>query len=133
VKIEGLEKVLSVLRSMAAKAQTDSSASVSVGYATAYALFVHENIQMKWKGLPRRPPAKGEYWGPKGQAKFLEQPARQNQGKIAEMVRKALQAKKTMAQALLIAGLWLQRISQLLVPVDSGTLKNSAFTRLDRT
>ncbi len=87
---------------------------------------------MKLKGQPRKPPKKGEYWGPKGQAKFLEQPAREGSRQIAGMVRKALQMKMTMAQALLIAGLWLQRKAQLLVPVDTGNLKNSAFTRLDQ-
>lgn len=53
---------------------------VNVGYTADYALFVHERVEMKWKGLPRlpNPPHKGHYWDPqgRGQAKFLEEPAR---------------------------------------------------------
>lgn len=53
-------------------------AVVNVGYTAAYAMYVHENVEMKLKGQPRRPPAKGNYWDPpgRGQAKFLEAPAR---------------------------------------------------------
>jgi hypothetical protein len=49
-----------------------------VGYTAAYALYVHELIGMRLKGLPRRPPSKGLYWDPQGraQAKFLEAPFR---------------------------------------------------------
>lgn len=36
-----------------------------------------------------------------------------------------------MAQALLLAGLRLQRESQLLCPVLTGNLRNSAFTRVE--
>lgn len=51
---------------------------VTVGYTAAYAAYVHENVEMKGRGLPRRPPSKGRYWDPqgRGQAKFLEEPAR---------------------------------------------------------
>lgn len=133
-KIEGLTKVIAVLQKKAAQAQTDNNASVVVGFSTAYAVYVHENIEMKWRGLPRKAPAKGDYWGPHGQAKYLENPARElsNNGTLGAIVMTALKAKKTMAQALLLAGLRLQRESQALVPVDTGTLKNSAFTTLER-
>ena len=53
---------------------------VFVGYSSAapYALYVHEKVEMKWKGLPRKH-GKGRYWDPQGraQAKFLEGPARE--------------------------------------------------------
>lgn len=53
---------------------------VIVGYTAFYAMFVHEMVEMKLKGLPREPnpPHKGNYWDPagRGQAKFLEAPAR---------------------------------------------------------
>jgi CRISPR/Cas system-associated exonuclease Cas4 (RecB family) len=38
----------------------------------------------------------------------------------------------TLAQGLMLAGLRLQRESQLLCPVDTGHLRSSAFTRLER-
>lgn len=49
---------------------------VEVGYTAAYAIFVHENVEMKGKGLPRKAPHKGFYWDPQGTAtaKFLEKP-----------------------------------------------------------
>ena len=47
------------------------------------------------------------------------------------MIKDALAHGQTTAQALLQAGLRLQRESQLLVPVDTGALKASAFTRLE--
>lgn len=53
---------------------------VEVGYTAAYAVFVHEAVAMKLRGLPRKPspPHKGRYWDPQGQAraKFLEEPLR---------------------------------------------------------
>jgi len=52
---------------------------VNVGYTASYAMFVHENVEMKLRGLPRQGKgAKGKYWDPqgRGQAKFLEEPAR---------------------------------------------------------
>lgn len=47
---------------------------VIVGYTAAYAIFVHENVEMKGKGKPRQAPSKGNYWDPvgRGQSKFLE-------------------------------------------------------------
>lgn len=104
--------------------------TVVTGYDTAYAVYVHENIEMKWKGKPRRKPAKGNYWDPKGEAKFLEKPAREmaNNGEFQRIIVAALQGGATLEEALLLAGLRLQRESQLRVPVDTGALKNSAFT-----
>lgn len=76
----------------------------------------------------------GRFWDPQGQAqaKFLEAPARKLGPLLGSIVRQALKAGKTFEQAMLLAGLRLQRESQLLVPVDTGNLKNSAFTRLDK-
>lgn len=48
---------------------------VEVGYTSAYAVFVHENMEMKLKGQPRRSGSrKGKYWDPQPQAgpKFLQ-------------------------------------------------------------
>ncbi len=91
---------------------------VRVGYTQSYAVHVHENM---------------ETHHPVGQAKFLEQPARalSNDGTFAEIIKKALKSGKTLAKALLLCGLRLQRESQQLVPVDTGALKASAFTRLE--
>jgi hypothetical protein len=56
---------------------------VKVGYTALYGVYVHEYVQMKLKGKPRKQqrgklPPRGKYWDPQPQAsaKFLERPAR---------------------------------------------------------
>lgn len=80
-----------------------------------------------------RPGKRGQYWDPQGRAqpKFLEEPARRLAKEIGAIIKQAFIRGATMAQALLLGGLRIQRESQLLVPVDTGALKNSAFTRLE--
>lgn len=64
---------------------------VSVGYELDYALWVHENVLMKWKGKKRRKPFKGVYWGPKGrQAKFLEAPFRERRKELMALIKAGL-------------------------------------------
>lgn len=60
----------------------------SVGYTAAYAIYVHENVQMKLKGQPRSG-SRGKYWDPQGraQAKFLEEPARRLAPELLKMIR----------------------------------------------
>ena len=118
-KIQGLEKVIAKLRDLAARSRREDNASVSVGYTQNYALPVHENM---------------EAVHPVGQAKYLEQPARElsNDGTLGRIVAQAKLKGRTTAQSLVLAGLRLQRDSQQLVPVDTSALKNSAFTRLDQ-
>lgn len=135
-RIEGLNKVVAALRAKAAAAKKDSNVSVAIGYTASYALYVHENMEIHPPGMilaGEERTTKGRYWDPQGRAqpKFLEGPFRRNAAKYATIVRKALRARRTMAQALLLAGLQLQRDSMLLVPVDTGNLKASAFTRLE--
>jgi len=133
-KIKGLERLVSQLRAKVVKARgKEMNGSVIVGYTAAYALFVHENIEMKWKGLPRKKPSKGRYWDPpgRGQSKFLEQPAREKRGEISKIVVQGAKRTGSILKGLLLGGLFLQRESQLRVPVDLGNLKGSAFTRVE--
>lgn len=127
--VQGLDKLIGQLRDQLGRYK---AGRVVVGFSAQYALFVHENIEMKWKGKPRRSGI-GTYWGPQGQAKFLEQPARQlaNDGTLAGIVKDAMRAGKTMLDGFLLAGLRLQRDSQMLVPVEYAELRRSAFTRLE--
>ena len=115
-EIKNLQRLVEKLRARAAKAVRDSDAAVAVGYTAAYSVFVHENLEAKH---------------PVGKAKFLEDPAKTNAPEYAGIVREALKGGKTVAQALVLAGLALQADSQDQVPVDTGVLKNSAFTRLE--
>lgn len=127
-KIEGVKEVIAAMRRAAARVLGESRAnarstdpndniSVVVGYTAAYAIYVHENLEAYHKV---------------GQAKYLEQPARELSPGLGRMVRDNVIQGKTLAQALLIAGLRLQRESQQLVPVDTGLLKNSAYTVLEK-
>jgi hypothetical protein len=111
-----VQKLIAQLRAKAAKSIKDDNASVVVGYSTGYALYVHENLQA--------------HHAPGKEAKYLEGPARRlaDDGTLTDLTAQALVHGKTMAQGLLAAGLRLQRESQEIVPVDTGQLKNSAFT-----
>ena len=117
-EIQNLKRLTDKLRDRAAKARRDWGVKVAVGYTASYAAQVHEDLQA---------------FHPEGQAKFLEQPARElyNTGTLAKIVYGLLRAGRTAGQALLAAGLRLMRESQLLVPVDTGNLRNSAFTRVE--
>lgn len=114
-EIKNLRRLEAALRAAVGR-YGNSEPIVRVGYTQSYALYVHENLEAHHKV---------------GQAKYLEQPARELSGTLVGIVKTALHAGKNLAQALVLAGLRLQRESQLLVPVDTGALKNSAFTRLD--
>jgi len=110
-KIEGVNRVIAALKKLAEKAENPS---VVVGYTQNYALYVHENLAAHHNV---------------GQAKYLEQPARQLP--LASVVRDTVMAGGTLLEGLLKAGLYLQRESQLLVPVKYGLLKASAFTEAE--
>lgn len=68
--------------------------AINVGYTAAYAIYVHENLEMKLKGQPRtpNPPHKGRYWDPqgRGQSKFLEQPMRTEAKEMRKMINDAI-------------------------------------------
>jgi hypothetical protein len=115
-EIQGFKKVQTYLKARKAKSLEQDQVSVSVGYTSAYAIFVHEDLQAHHTN---------------GRAKFLEDPARRLSPDLARIVREALAKGATMLQALMFAGLRLQRESMREVPVDTGALKNSAFTRPD--
>ena len=129
--VGGLKKVAEILRKKAEKAKKEHEAVVAVGFTAAYALFVHENLEMVLAGKPRASGV-GVYWGPAGQAKFLEGPAREMAAELGQIVAKAMQSKRTLAESLLLAGLRLQRESQTRVPVEYGNLRASAFTRQEK-
>lgn len=130
MSVEGIDDVKKALEAAAKKYSDQSQVAVVVGYNAKYALFVHENIEMKWKGK-KRPSGLGVYWGPKGQAKFLEQPARELGPELGRMITTAVKNGAKLLQALVMAGMRLQRESQKLVPVEYGNLKGSAFTEED--
>ena len=43
---------------------------IEIGYSADYAIYVHENVEEKWRGKERKDGI-GVYWGPKGESQFL--------------------------------------------------------------
>lgn len=125
--VTNIKAVIKALKGVGKKYGDESKPSVVVGYNAKYAIYVHENIEMKWKGKKRRS-GLGVYWGPTGQAKFLEQPFRELGTKLGRMIPIALKNGATLLEALYMAGLGLQASSQKLVPYEYGDLFKSAFT-----
>jgi hypothetical protein len=137
-EIENIDALFERFRKMSDRIGEFKDVSVVVGYTANYALYVHENMAiwppgMRLAGQPRSR-GRGAYWDPQGRArpKFLEEPLRTHRDVLAQIVIDMLARGKSLTQALLAAGLRLQRESQMLVPVDTGNLKNSAFTRVER-
>jgi hypothetical protein len=61
--------------------------AVEVGFQAAYAVFVHENLEQKLKGLPR-PSGLGEYWGPAGAGpKYLQNAVTENEPGILGIIK----------------------------------------------
>lgn len=114
VKVTGVNKLLVKLAKKAAL--NPPGLSAVVGYTQEYAIYVHENEEAHHNV---------------GQAKFLEQPARTHSKELTAIIATSISKGFGMAQGLMLAGLRLQRESQKLVPVDTGALKNSAFTHLE--
>lgn len=113
-KIEGVSRLLGQLKS---RSKVARSSAVIVGYTAEYAVYVHENLTARH---------------PVGQAKFLEQPLREMKDELKTIVLNCVKNGLSLEKSLLIAGMALQRRSQQLVPVDTGHLRGSAFTRAER-
>jgi len=113
-KVEGVDAVQAVFRRMAIK--HGRRVRLVVGYAAPYAVYVHEDLEM---------------FHLVGQAKYLEQPARENARTMAKLVENAVRAGRSMAQALALAGGYLLNVSRPLVPVDTGFLKSSGFVKIE--
>ena len=139
-RVQNAKRVQAKLLKLAAKAQKDDRISVIVGYNAEYAVFVHENKEMKWKGLkrtgknPKGFQRKGRYWDPqgRGQSQFLIQPFREKERELAKVVEAGYRKTGSLILGLFLAGSHLQKLSEKLVPVDSGNLKTSAFTEIEK-
>lgn len=118
VKVKGTSGLINGLKNHVKKFLGFKPDSVvKVGYTAQYAVYVHENLEANHPNG--------------GQAKFLEQPARELQPTLKAIIASNLKKGMKLEQAIYIAGLYLQGESQKLVPVATGNLKGSAFTRLE--
>ena len=116
MSIKGVVELQGKLRNMEQLSRDTHDVEVIVGYTAAYAVYVHEDMNASH---PRG-----------GQAKFLEQPARELSKALGAVVVNIVKKGGTLLQGLYAAGLRLQAESQKLVPVDTGTLRASAFTEV---
>lgn len=116
LKIEGVTKVVNQLNKHKAKAKKDDKAAVRVGYTAEYAVYVHE-INLNYRNNKK--------W------KYLENPTRQlvNTGELGKIITTAYKNGASLQQSINLAALRIQRESQLAVPIDTGHLRGSAFTR----
>jgi len=113
VVIENIGRLRDKLNKLKDKYRAEGTPSVVVGYTANYAVYVHE-IQARH--------APGKQW------KFLEQPARELQPQLGQMLAQSMASGVKPLQSLYLIGLGLQRASQDLVPIDTGNLRGSAFT-----
>lgn len=110
--IRGHDKVIAKLKKIQARHGKDD-ASVIVGYTQNYGIYVHEDMNARH---------------PIGKAKFLEDPARRMAKELGQQIGQSMKRKVPAVNALVLAGLRLQKASQKEVPVDTSALKASAFT-----
>lgn len=112
-----LDRVKELNRKLKDLQRKAKNVKVVVGYAGVnYAVFVHENL---------------EAFHHVGKAKFLEDPARNKASDIANVIRDRFRQTGNMRQSLIVGGLLLQRESQKEVPIDTGNLRASAFTKAE--
>lgn len=119
VQVKGTSTLINSLKNQVKKFLGFKPDSVvKVGYTAQYAIHVHENLEANHPNG--------------GQAKFLEQPARELRPQLKALIESNVKKGMKMEDAIFVAGLYLQAESQKLVPVDTGHLKASAFTRLEK-
>jgi hypothetical protein len=106
------------LRNRAAWAIRNNNAEALVAYVQHYSVYVHEDLAMNHPNG--------------GEAKFLEKPVRTKLPEIAASINLALRARKSFARSLLAGADTILGFSRMLVPVDTGALKNTSKTRIVR-
>lgn len=126
VKVES-DKTAKSLNALSVKVG-DREVIADVGYTAPYALAVHENVEMKWRGRPRKS-GRGSYWDPpgRGQAKYLEGPARRYKKVIMSIIKDGLNRGLTLVKAVYLGAQRLFRESQAVVPVHTGYLKSTGY------
>ncbi len=109
-------KVATKLKGIKTQAK-DKNTTFTVIYTAPYAEKVHDDLEMPHKN---------------GQAKFLEQPLRENSDRLLQKAKDLVKQGKTLEQALKIVAQELLEISQKLVPVDTGFLRDSGKIKVTK-
>lgn len=118
VETSGFDRLQRKLQASVERVTAGTRVEASVVYEADYALRIHEDLEANHPNG--------------GQAKFLEQPAREHVAEIRSAVTDSLKEGKPVEEALKAgAGVLLEK-SQELVPVDTGFLKNSGVVKVTR-
>lgn len=115
IQVEGFKQLLDKLHGLR-QLSKKYRIRVVVGYEAEYAVHVHEDL---------------DAFHDNGQAKFLEEPMRLMRRALADSIKRDLLRGESPEAAFMRAGLTLQVTSQTLVPVRTGNLRDSAFTRIE--
>lgn len=110
--IEGLQATLHKLKSQQKKYGNGKDENVVVGFAQTYSVYVHEDLEAHHTV---------------GNAQFLMRAIRSNKPLIKSVIVAALQRGRSFLQAMLQAGTVIRKAAQAQTPVDTGSLKMSAY------
>lgn len=111
--VVGDQKLRNQLKSITKQSKREHDGEVLVGYTQNYAIYVHEKRMHHEVGS----------W------KYLQKAYEEERLGLMETIRTATNNTGSLKHSLLIAGLRIQRTSQKkYCPVDTGALKNSAWT-----
>lgn len=116
VKLESkdAEKVLASFKAKSLKGRVQVTGNVV--YDAPHAVYVHEDL---------------EAYHEEGQAKYLEQPAREMQQELMDTVTRSIKAKNGLEEGVERALKKLLAASQELVPVDTGELRDSGHVEME--
>lgn len=114
--IEGMGRLIGKIAFRIKDAETVSGLTLKVGYSAKYCVWVHERTDIHHDI---------------GQAKFLEQPARQYRTQMSGIIVFSAQRGEPMEQCFMKAGVFLLKKSYPLVPVDTGFLRSSGFVKVE--
>lgn len=133
VQIQNGDQLIARLKEMENNSRRNDNCTVHVSFRAPYAIYVHEAVGMKLKGLPR-PSGIGNYWDPAGKArpKFLLSAALDvvGSGAYSRTIQERLRLGQNLSQAVMTAGLLIEAEAVERVPVEHGLLKLSAYTVL---
>ena len=125
-KTYGLSQLQAQLTKYGNAARKNTVRRVIVGFSAPYAAAVHENVEMVLQGEPR-PSGIGVYWGPHGEAKFLEKPARRLKKQIGRRIAQVTKSTHSVTRGMYSGGVLLRDAAKALVPVEYGELRDSAY------
>lgn len=109
------------------KRRKGGSAEATVEFTAEYAPYVHEAVEMKLKGQPRKSGI-GRYWDPQGKAtaRFLTKAVDQLGPDLQDTINRTLKRGLHLWQALSQHATKVMKLAQKMTPVETGKLRASA-------